>query len=182
MELIKKLENQVLVWVKNVPHLPAAGQKWLGQNVWWIVLVFAIIIGITILGSFFGLLVQVALLGAPSSAYYITGNYAALNIITAVVSLVFSVAGGLLLALAVKPLQNMQKKGWVLLFMTLLVSALSVVVHAVLSFSVLGFIILMLFGAIGLAIGAYFIFEIHSQFGHALKPEPTVEAKKLSQP
>ena len=94
-------------------------------------------------------------------------------ILQSVVSLVFLVATGILLALAVKPLKALEKKGWVLLFMTLLLEALSVVVNAVLSFSVLGFIMSLLFGAIGLAIGAYFIFEIHGQFGHT--PKATIK-------
>lgn len=170
MQLISKLEKIVLGWAKNVPHLPPAGQKWLATNVWWIVLIGAIISGVAFLISLAGLFTLVSLLGAASSLYYVAGsNYTSLAILSATISLIFLAANGLLLAFAVKPLQHMQKKGWVLLFMTLLVQALSVVVHAVLSFSVAGFIIGILFGAIGLAIGAYFISEIHGQFGHTAK-------------
>jgi hypothetical protein len=170
MEFISKLEKVVLGWAKNVPHLPVSGQKWLAANVWWIVLVCAIFSGIAFLFAIAGLFTLISLIGAVSSAYYVTGsNYTSLSIMNASIGLVFLVASGLLLAFAVKPLQNMQKKGWVLLFMTLLVEALSVVVNAVLSFSVAGFIISILFGAIGLAIGAYFIAEIHGQFGHTAK-------------
>ncbi|MDB5179461.1 MAG: hypothetical protein JWN12_93 [Candidatus Saccharibacteria bacterium] len=166
MEYISKLEKLVLGWAKNAPHLPAAGQKWLGANVWWIALVGAIISGIAILVSLGAIVTLIGTLGAPSNAYYVTSDYTSLAIMTAIVSFVFLVANGILLALAVKPLQEMQKKGWVLLFLTLLVEALSVVVHAVLSFSVVGFIIGIIFGAVGLAISAYFIAEIHDQFGH----------------
>lgn len=178
MELISKLEKTVLGWAKNVPHLPAAGQKWLGQNVWWIVLIGAIISGIAFLVALVGLFGAIALLSAPSSVYFVTSSYTSLAIVSYCVSIVFLVANGLLLGAAVKPLQAMQKKGWVLLFMTLLVQALSVVVNAVLSFSVAGFILGILFGAVGLAIGAYFIFEIHGQFGHRVKTvEKTAEKK-----
>ncbi|HEY8992324.1 MAG TPA: hypothetical protein VIM37_00560 [Candidatus Microsaccharimonas sp.] len=174
MEFISKLEKVVLGWAKNVPHLPAAGQKWLGANIWWIALIGAIVSGIAFLFAIIALFTLISLIGAVSSTYYIAGsNYTSLSILNAAVSLVFLVANGLLLAFAVKPLQNMQKKGWVLLFMTLLVEALSVVVNAVLSFSVAGFIIGILFGAIGLAIGAYFIAEIHGQFAHA--PKATIK-------
>jgi hypothetical protein len=175
MELISKLEKIVLGWAKNVPHLPAAGQKWLGENVWWIVLVGAIISGIAVLISLAGIFTLISLIGATSSAYYVIGSsYTSLSLVSALISFVFLVANGILLAIAVKPLQNMQKKGWVLLFMALLIEALSVVVHAVLSFSIVAFIIDIIFGAVGLAIGAYFIFEIHGQFGHPAK----VAAKK----
>jgi uncharacterized membrane protein YhaH (DUF805 family) len=169
MEYISKLEKLVLGWAKNVPHLPAAGQKWLGANVWWIALVGAIISGIATLVSLSIVFRLVANLNAPSDSYYVTNDYTSIAIMSAIVSLVFLVANCVLLALAVKPLQNMQKKGWVLLFLTLLVEALSVLVHAVLSFSVVGFIIDIIFGAVGLVIGAYFIAEIHGQFGHRVR-------------
>jgi uncharacterized membrane protein YhaH (DUF805 family) len=116
-----------------------------------------------------GLFTLIALLGAVSSSYYVSTSYTGLAVLSGVIGLVFLVANGLLLATAIKPLKAKQRKGWVLLFMVLLVQALSVVVNAVLSFSVLGFIIAILFGAIGLAIGAYFVFEIHGQFGHTIK-------------
>lgn len=169
MELISKLEKLVLGWTKNVPHLPVAGQKWLGANVWWIALIGAIVSGISFLFAIAGLFTLISLLGAVSSAYYVTGTYTTMSVVSSAIGLVFIAINGILLALAVKPLQNMQKKGWVLLFMTLLVEAISVIVGAVLSFSVVGFIISILFGAIGLAIGAYFISEIHGQFGRTVK-------------
>lgn len=169
MEFIDKLEKIVLGWAKNVPHLPVSVQRWLGTNVWWIVLVGAIISGIAFLISLAGLFTAISLIGAPSSAYFVTSSFTSLAILSASVSLVFLAANGLLLGFAVKPLQDMQKKGWVLLFTTLLVEALSVIVHAVLSFSVAGFIVGILFGAIGLAIGAYFIAEIHGQFSHRVR-------------
>lgn len=166
MEFIGKLEKTVLGWAKNVPHLPAAGQRWLGNNVWWIVLIGAIFSGIAFLFALAGLFTLISLLGAVSNTYYVTGNFTSLAIMKAIISLVFLVINGLLLAFAVKPLQNKEKKGWVLLFMTLLVEALSVIINAILTFSFVGFVISILFGAIGLAIGAYFIAEIHGQFGH----------------
>jgi len=172
MEYISKLEKIVLGWVKNVPHLPPAGQKWLAANVWWIAAIGAVVSAIAFLVSLAGLSTLLSLLGAASSAYYVTGNYTSVAILSAFVSLFFLAVNGVLLGLSVKPLQNMQKKGWVLLFLTLLVEALSVVVHAVLSFSAVGFIIGILFGAIGIAIGAYFIFEIHGQFSHPAKAAP----------
>lgn len=170
MNVISKLEKVVLGWAKNVPHLPPVAQKWLGANVWWVAAVGAVISAIAFLFVLAGVFTLVSLIGAASSAYYVVGsNYSSLAIMGGIVSLVFLAANAALLGLAVKPLQNMHKKGWVLLFVTLLVEALSVLVRAVLSFSVVGFIISILFGAIGLVIGAYFIAEIHGQFSHPAK-------------
>ena len=173
MELINKIEKTVLGWTKNVPHLPLVGQKWLADNVWWIALVGAIISGIAALFALSGLFALLAMLGGPSSVYYVYGNYSEIAVLTSVTSLVFLIINGILLALAVNPLKAKQKKGWVLLFLVLLVQAISIVINAVISFSVLGFIMAILFGAIGLAIGAYFVFEIHGQFAHA--PKATIK-------
>ncbi|MBX9704984.1 MAG: hypothetical protein K5Q00_01920 [Gammaproteobacteria bacterium] len=164
MEFIKKLETTVAGWVKNLPHLPPAGQKWLAHNVWWIALIGAIASGIAVLVSLFGILLGGA---AASYIYVVDPGFAAWVLLTGIVSLVFTTVRGLLLAMAVSPLQKMQKKGWVLLFISWLVNAVAVVVGAILSLSVIGFIGAILFGAIGLAISGYFIFEIHGQFAHS---------------
>jgi hypothetical protein len=179
MEFINKLETTVVGWAKNVPHLPPAGQKWLGQNVWWIVLIGAIVSGIALLFAIGALFTLIALLGAVTASYY--GAYAAtgvtgLTIAAAIVSLVFVVFRVILLAVSVKPLKEMQKKGWVLLFIVWLLQGLSVVISAVLSFSIAGFLLGIIFGAIGLAVSGYFLFEIHGQFAHS--PRVTKSAKK----
>jgi hypothetical protein len=179
MELITKLENLVGGWLKNVPHLPPAGQKWLGQNVWWIVLIGAIVSGIALLFAIGALFALIALLGAVTASYY--GAYAAtgvtgLSIAAAIVALAFTIIRVILLAISVKPLKDMQKKGWTLLFIVWLVQVVAVVVGAVLSFNVASFLVSLILGAIGLAISAYFLFEIHAQFAHS--PRVTKVAPK----
>jgi len=174
MQLVNKLERIVLGWAKNVPHLPIVAQKWLATNVWWIVLIGAILTGISTLFALTGLFTIVSLMGSISSSYYVTGGYTGWAVFTAVIGLAFSAVSAIILAFAVKPLKAIQKKGWVLLFLAWIVNAASVVVSAVLSLSVIGFVIGIMFGAIGLAIGGYFIFEIHGQFAHA----PRKDAKE----
>lgn len=171
MEFISKLESTVGNWVKNVPHLPANGQRWLGQNVWWIVLIGAILSGIALLFAIGALFTLIALLGAVSATYYVPGvaGIGALGIIGSVVGLVFLVLQGLLMAIAVGPLKRLQKKGWVLLFTVWLINILAVVVNSVLTFSVGGFLVGILFGAVGAAISGYFLFEIRGQFAHTTK-------------
>jgi hypothetical protein len=179
MEFVNKLETTIVGWVKNVPHLPPAGQKWLAQNVWWIALVGAILTGISLLIAIGGLFTLIALIGSVASYYYVAG--AAVNswsIVSAIVGLVILALRGLLLALSVQPLKAQQKKGWTLLFATWLLNILSVVLGAILTFSVFGFIVGILFGAIGIAISGYFLFEIHSYFAHAAGAARKVTAKK----
>lgn len=179
MEFSNKLEALVGGWAKNMPHLPPAGQKWLGQNVWWIVLIGAIVSGIALLFAIGALFTLIALLGAVTASYY--GAYAAtgvtgLTIFAAIVSLAFVIVRVILLAVSVKPLKAMQKKGWVLLFWVWIIQAVSVIISAILSFSVAGFLLGIIFGAIGLAISGYFLFEVHGQFAHS--PRVTKVAKK----
>jgi len=169
MELISKLEKIVLGWAKDVPHLPIAARKWLGTNVWWIVLVGAILTGISVLVSLAGLFRAIDLLGSVSSLYYVGTGYAEGLVVDAAITLVFSAIVAVLMGLAVKPLQLKQLKGWRMLFLILLVEALSVLVNAVVGFSFFGFIFTLIFGAIGLAIGAYFVTEIREEFGVTAK-------------
>ena len=178
MELLTKLEQQVLKWAKGVPHLPTPARKWLGDNVWWIALVGAILTGIGILFAFVGLIGVISVLGTPAASYFATTTFTSWAIVTGVVGLVFSVIEGLLLATAITPLKEKQKKGWVLLFVLWLVSAVSVVVNAILSLNPFGFVLGLLFGAIWLAITGYFLFEIHGQFAHVERSKGVKHAKK----
>jgi hypothetical protein len=83
-----------------------------------------------------------------------------------------------LLALAITPLKAKQKKGWVLLFITWLLGALSVVVTAILTLSVLNFITSVIFGALWVAVGGYLLFEMHGQFAHVERSKGVKAEKK----
>lgn len=179
MEFLNKLEKTIASWVKNVPHLPPAGQKWLAQNVWWIALVGAILTGISLLIAIGGLFTLIALIGSAASYYYIAGAAVnSLSIVSAIVGLVILALRGLLLALSVQPLKAQHKKGWTLLFVTWLLNIVSVVVSSILTLSIFGFIVGILFGAIGIVITGYFLFEIHSHFVHVAGHVRKVAAKK----
>lgn len=166
MEYITKLEKRVLSWFKTIPGLPINGQKWLAENVWWIALVLAILTGLAILQSINSIVTLLAVLNTVVGSYYVSSAGTTLSIVNNIVDIFFMVISGLLLAVAVKPLKAKQKMGWVLLFGSWLVSALSVFAGAVLSFSILGFILSILFGAVWIVISGYFLFEIHGQFAH----------------
>lgn len=176
MEFLGKLERKVLGWFKNVPHLPAAGQKWLGDNIWWVALVLAILTGIGVLASLLGLFALISLTGTAAATYYATSTITSWAIVTSLVSLAFSVLEGILLAVSVQPLKAKQKKGWVLLFAVWLLGILAVFVNAVLTLSVFGFIFGILFGAIWVAVTGYFLFEIHNQFAHVERSRGVKEA------
>lgn len=169
MEAIEKLEKQILDWIKGVPHLPESARKWLGTNIWWIALVGGIISGIAVLVSFIGLLGIVSLVGTVGATYYAAATFTTWSIVTGLVSLAFGVLQTIILIVAVKPLQDKQKKGWVLLFAAWLVGILATVITAILTLNPIAIIFNLLFGAIWVAISGYFLFEIHGQFAHVQK-------------
>lgn len=163
MSVVRQLETKVAGWLKPVPPLPTNAQKWLAENVWWlaIISVVASVIGMFIL--FNAIMAYLAFLGA-AIGFYSAQTYASGWIVATLLSLVFSIATTVLTALAINPLKKLQKKGWDLLFLALLVGAVSVLVSAVASLNLGIFISDIIFGGIGLAIGAYFLFQLRSYF------------------
>jgi hypothetical protein len=160
---IAKIENMVAGWLKPMPHLPKGGQKWLAENVWWIVLVGVIASTISLLISIGAIFTYIALVGAYSNVYS-AAAYGPGWVIGSIVSLLFSILIIVLLATAIGSLKAGQSKGWDRLFLVLLIKAVAVVIGAVLTLNPIGFVVGILFGAIGVAISAYFTFEIRSHF------------------
>ena len=166
MEFLTKLERTVLGWLKSVPHLPANIQKWLGDNVWWFAIIGAVLGGIGLLGLVVALFGNLSTLSSPFVSYYASSTFITWVIMKTIVALIFAALEVALLAFAITPLKEKQKKGWVLLFAVWLLGAVSVVVNAVLTLNPFSFITNIIFGAQWLAVTAYFLFEIHRQFAH----------------
>jgi len=163
MSVVRQLETKVAGWLKPVPPLPTNAQKWLAENVWWlaIISVVASVIGMFILIG--AITAYITFLGAVVGLYP-AQTYGSGWIVVTLLSLLFGITTTVLTALAINPLKKSQKKGWDLLFLTLLVSATSILVSAVASLDLGRFIGGIIFGGIGLAIGAYFLFQIRSYF------------------
>lgn len=166
MEALSKLERTILGWFKDLPHLPSNVRKWLGDNVWWFAIVGVVLMAITVLVLLSSLFASLSAFGSPVISYYASPTFLGWIIVTTSVSLAFVALECLLLALAVTPLKEKQKKGWVLLFASWLVGIIYTVVSAILTLNVLTVIGTIIFNAIWIAIGAYFLFEIHGQFAH----------------
>ena len=178
MELVHKLEHWVHGRVKNLPHLPLNAQRWLAKNVWWIVLIGVVLGAISLLFAFGGLLVTASLIGAVSSAYYVLGATTAWIVVAGFIGLLFTAAVVALNAFSIQPLKAMQKKGWVLLFLSWVVSAVSVVINGILTLNPFSFVFGIIFGVIFVAIAGYFLFEIHGQFNHDATAHRAAKAKK----
>lgn len=166
MKYVNQAETLVSGWLKDLPHLPGNTQKWIAENVWWIVLVGVILSSIGLLMELVGFFTILAIVGTGVSyyGYAAASTYTGGWIASTAVSLVFMVGLIVLLSKAITPLRAMQAKGWNVLFMVLLVDALYVVVNALFTFNIISFVFSLIFGAISLAISAYLLFEIKSHF------------------
>lgn len=158
METIHKLETTVAKWYKSMPHLPKGGRDWIAQNVWWIVLIGVILGALGVVALFSTLLLGTVFLGGLLGGYGLVAGAAAT--IAVFVSLAFSIATIVIDGLAIQPLKRMQKRGWELLFITALISVVSLLAHLILNHSFSGFVS----GVIGLLIGGYLLFEIRDHF------------------
>lgn len=180
METVHKLETTVASWYKGAPHLPKAGREWLGKNVWWIVLIGVVLSVFWAVTAISGLLFAGAVLTSVGGAYGVYGGYASQAVALggqallagwlAIIALVAEVVLG---GLAIAPLKNGKKKGWTLLFVSVLLQAVLAVVTFVFTFS-LGS---LLGGALGVVVGLYFLFEIRDQFGVASAAHHAAPAK-----
>jgi uncharacterized membrane protein YhaH (DUF805 family) len=161
MDSVKKLEVIVASWYKDMPHLPIKGQKWLADNIWWLTLI-GVIVGV--IGAFQVLVATFfvgALVGGMVGGLYGGAVLGGLALFTVALTLALALLSLVVSALAISPLHAMQKKGWLLLFITLLIGVLSTVIGFVLQWNIGGFIA----GIIFAAIGGYFLYEIRSYFG-----------------
>lgn len=184
MAQLDKIEKTIEGWLKPIPHLPVNGQKWLANNVWWIVLVGVIISAlgvISLIGAIIGAASMVNTTNDLLRSYGVYSSYAhdlGWNWYAAsIASLVFIAVDAIIMAMAINPLKAMKKRGWDLLFISLLLGALSSLVSIVLNFSVISFIPSLLFAAIGMAIGAYFLYEIRSFYKTSATKEAVTEPK-----
>jgi hypothetical protein len=177
MELLNKLEKTIFGWFKGVPNLPDGARKWLGDNIWWIVIVGVVLTILSVLVSLAALSTRFALMGTAAFSYYVSPAATNWYIVTDIVSIVFQILEAVILFFAIQPLKEKRKKGWVLLFATWLLGGVALVVNALLGLSVINFVITILFGAVWLAISGYFLFEMHSQFAHVERSRGVKKAK-----
>lgn len=178
METVHNLEKTVAEWYKNVPHLPKELRKWLGDNVWWLVLIGVVVSVFGVFATISTLLVVLGLGGLAFSAAGVYGSYVASGVIgfawlSVLISLLTLLAVLVLMGMAVTPLKAKAKKGWTLLFVVLLVSVVLNVVGNLVGFNIVG----ILWVAIWAAVEGYFLFEIRDEFGKAPAKPKAAAAK-----
>lgn len=176
MEQLHHLEATLAHWYKGAPHLPKNGRNWLADNVWWIALI-GVILSALALTTVVPLMFTSLSLTSTLAPYAIddmmhraTISMAWSGLALSVVSLVVSVV---LLTMAINPLKVKNKQGWNLVFGLYLINFALNVIRAVILLDLGG----LLSAVLGAAIGGYFLFEIHDNFG-GVKSKKAVKAKK----
>lgn len=162
MDSINKLEMMAVSWYKTLPHLPREFRNWLATNAWWLALVGVILGGLAVFSLISAtFLVGAVLTGAAGIAGAAVGGVV---FIAVLLSLTLSVVDLVLIAIAINPLKEMKRRGWKLLFLTVLINVLSLAIHFLFTIDFFG----LIWGLLMTAVGAYFLFEIRDEY----KEEP----------
>ena len=163
MKNFSKIEKMIENWLKPIPKLPKTTTKWISDNVWWIAAIGVVVEGV-------GILISITGISAISNTYtYLVPGYSTGIIFNYMISIIFMAAILALTAVAINPLKLMQRKGWNMLFLVLLVSAVSVFIDSILTLNIASVILSLVFGAIIWVIGAYLLFEIREDFKKSVK-------------
>lgn len=171
MENVRKLETVVASWYKNMPHLPARGQKWLAENAWWLVLIWVILAAFGVVSLLLGTFVLGAIFAGFGPAGAAAGGLA---FILVTITLLFAIAAIVLGAMAISPLKMLQKKGWTLLFLIILINVVADVLSFVFNLNLFG----LIWNLLIVGVAAYFLFEIRGHFDGTTAGRKKVTAKQ----
>lgn len=168
MNTLQTLESKIDQLYSHVPQLPLGGKRWLGNNIWWIVLIFAIF-GVFGTLQTAGSLVAALLRKNHTDIYLNTAT--SLSPITLIISLISSITTTTLYFVALSPLMNKRKRGWNLVFYAqlfdIVVSVVTLVLTVISGSSAFITIIVVLGFIVGLVIEAiwlYFLFQARPEF------------------
>jgi len=156
MKQLSSLEKALTEAHEGLPHLPESWRVWLGNNVWWLVLIGVVAGVLGIVSSLMAMTIGTAVV---TGAY---GVAVGASVFTAsVVSLITLALVVVIEAAAIQPLQTKKKRGWDLLFVAVLVSVVGNLVSAVVGSALLPSLVGLVLAA---AVSFYLLFELRGQF------------------
>ena len=164
MQTVIKLELKIAEWYQTLPRLPEASRKWIAANIWWITLVGVILGAIAILS----IITATFFAGAALSVYggiigAAIGGIILLGVLTFIGFMAVSVTLG---AMAVGPLKSMRRRGWLLLFVALLIQVAEHIVSFVFNWNLFS----LVWSLFLTAVFGYFLFEIRGFYGNPAVP------------
>lgn len=155
MQYADSVANVVARWMKDVPHLPKGLTKWLAENAWWLTIVGVVLSVFAIFGVLATMMAGSVVLAAVGAV-----GLGGMLFVSSLITLVGMGVSVVLEGMAIAPLKVLKKRGWDLLFLSLLVSVVLGIVGSVVTVNIVG----ILFGLIGAAIGAYVMLELRHYF------------------
>lgn len=164
-DIIKKLSHFIEKTFKKLPHLPEKYAKTFAENLWWVLIVGMAVYVISVIGSIGAISVAISTANRFKGFLGIYASPVNLGpaILTFVISVAFLVISAVIIGLAIKPVKKMNKKGWDLLFIGMLINAVYVVANSVTS-GIISFLPNLIGGAIGVALTAYLLNEVRVYF------------------
>jgi len=168
MKNIQIIEDTLARWLSAFPSLPKGGRAWLGRNLWWIILILAIL---GIFGTLAGVGQYLGALARTGHANIYIDPVADLNTSVYLLSFIESVITTVLYFMAIAPLKEGKKRGWNRVFYVQLLGTLFAVIGLVINLVMPGsplLVIGFLFGfTVGLLLQAfvfYFLFQVRGEF------------------
>ncbi len=176
MDRIRQLESLTENWLAPFPHLPNGLRKWLAENAWWMAVLVAFFMAISALATLGRLFGYISYM---NNAPGYLGTYTALQypagwLPSILLALVYLSVVTVLYVKAATPLKDHMRYGWDILFIVLIIGAAKMFLDAVFTFNIFGFVFGLLFELIGVAIWAYFLFEVRSYFVKSGRIRPLV--------
>lgn len=149
---------KVAAFYRHAPRLPTAAKEWIARNVWWIVLIGAIIGGLGALS-----LALITLFGGiflAGAVFLFTAKFGGLALLISVLLVAALLANTIVLIMAIIPLKTQARKGWNLLVVSLTLNLAVAVLTIVLKQDLVPFI----WNVLWVGIGGYLLFEIQEYF------------------
>lgn len=160
MQQLSSFEQTLAKAHEGLPHLPKGLRDWLVENAWWLVVIGVIAGALAGLSALNALTVGsawlTAVVGVGVGGALFAGSL--INLITIVAVIIFE-------ALAIKPLQHKQKRGWDLLFLAAIVGIVGSLVGSLVSAAVTGAVLGAIVGTvIAAALSFYVLFELRGAY------------------
>lgn len=166
MDLVDKVERTLGAWYGRLPQLPQKLRLWIADNMWWIMLIGAVVMVAGLLSVLGVLLLGTMLLSVFAGVYgHVVGVIVAM---LALVWITLYTVDMVLLFMAISPLKAHELRGWRLLFYGFLLGVAVEITYVFVSADVASFI----WSMIVTAFGGYVLYQVRDHFAVASEVRP----------
>lgn len=172
--MYEKIDNKIVDLHAKLPHLPTNGRQWLANNIWWIVLIAAVVgaFGVFVL-MVFTLIGGIFWIGA---AFLFAAKFGGLALLAAMLVLFLTLANVVLAIMAISPLKTKRRNGWLLLLASLFAGFIAALLTDFISVNEWAAVKEVVFFAIGL----YVMYEVREYFTQTPPDRVVTDSKSVS--